>query len=93
MPDLSHHPHNRLLLALPPRILKRLLPELESLNCPRELVLMEADSSLDYIFFPESGVISVLAVYTDGNLYGRPSHSGCENFLCETHRTDTWGCN
>ena len=86
MPDLSHHPHNRLLHALPPRILKRLLPELESLNCPRELVLMEADSSLDYIFFPESGVISVLAVYTDGNMIematiGREGCTGVQAIL------------
>ena len=86
MPNLSHHPHNRLLHALPPRILKRLLPELESLNCPRELVLMEADSSLDYIFFPESGVISVLAVYTDGNMIematiGREGCTGVQAIL------------
>jgi hypothetical protein len=35
----------------------------ELISCPRELVLMDANSSLDYIFFPETGVISVLAVY------------------------------
>ena len=29
---------------------------------------MDADSSLDHIFFPDSGVISVLAVYADGNV-------------------------
>jgi CRP-like cAMP-binding protein len=67
MSDASHQPLNRLLLALPPRNLKRLLPVLELINCPRELVLMDAESSLDYIFFPEAGVISVLAVYADGN--------------------------
>ena len=29
---------------------------------------MDADSSLDYVFFPDSGVVSVLAVYADGSI-------------------------
>ena len=58
----SNLPRNRLLLALPPRNLKRLMPELENIPCEREQVLMDADSSLDYVFFPNSGVISVVAV-------------------------------
>jgi CRP-like cAMP-binding protein len=29
---------------------------------------MDADSSLAHVFFPDSGVISVLAVYADGNI-------------------------
>ena len=64
----SDWPRNRLLLALPARNLKRLMPELEHIRCQRELVLMDADSSLDFVFFPDSGVISVLAVYADGNM-------------------------
>jgi CRP-like cAMP-binding protein len=68
MSDLSNWPRNRLLLALPPNILKRLMPELERIQCEREQVLMDADSSLDHVFFPDSGVISVLAVYSDGNV-------------------------
>jgi CRP-like cAMP-binding protein len=62
----SDRPRNRLLLALPARDLKRLAPELERVPCPREQVLMEVDSSLDHVFFPDSGVVSVLAVYADG---------------------------
>ena len=68
MNDLSYWPHNRLLLALPSRNLKRLMPELEHIRCPRALVLMKADSPLDYVYFPDSGVVSVLAVYADGNI-------------------------
>jgi CRP-like cAMP-binding protein len=59
-------PRNRLLLALPSRNLKQLLPELEPVRCRREQVLMDADSSLDHIFFLDSGVVSVMAVYSDG---------------------------
>jgi CRP-like cAMP-binding protein len=61
-------PRNRLLLALPPSDLKRLMPELEHIACHREQVLMDADSSLDHVFFPDSGVVSVVAVYADGRI-------------------------
>jgi CRP-like cAMP-binding protein len=59
---------NRLLLALPSSNLKQLLPELEQIRCQREQVLMDADSSLDHVFFPDSGVVSVVAVYADGSV-------------------------
>ena len=61
-------PRNRLLLALPPRNLKRLAPELEHIPCAREQTLVEAYSSLDHVFFPDSGVVSVMAVYADGSI-------------------------
>ena len=66
MSSLSDWPRNRLLLALPSRNLKQLLPELEHIRCQREQVLIDADSSLDNIFFPDNGVVSALAVYSDG---------------------------
>jgi CRP-like cAMP-binding protein len=66
MNDSSNWPRNRLLLALPTRNLKRLLPDLEYIRCQRAEVLMNADSSLDHLFFPDSGVVSVLAVYANG---------------------------
>lgn len=59
-------PRNRLLLALPPRNLRQLVPELEDVPCHPEQVLMDADGSLDYVFFPHEGVVSVMAVYSDG---------------------------
>jgi CRP-like cAMP-binding protein len=64
----SNWPLNRLLLALPSRQLKRLMPELEHFECQRGQVLMDADSSLDHIYFPDTGVISVVAVYEDGKI-------------------------
>ena len=44
------------------------MPELEQIRCEREQVLMDADSSLDHVFFPDSGVVSALAVYADGSI-------------------------
>ena len=64
----SQWPRNRLLLALPAGNLKRLMPDIEHIRCTREMVLLDADSSLDHIFFPDSGVVSVLAVYGDGSV-------------------------
>jgi CRP-like cAMP-binding protein len=59
-------PKNRLLLALPSSNLNQLMPELEQVGCQRDQVLMDADSPLDHVFFPDSGVVSVVAVYADG---------------------------
>jgi len=36
--------------------------------CERGQVLMDADSPLDHVFFPDSGVVSVVAVYADGSI-------------------------
>src|ERR1700690_1138770 len=82
----SNWPRNRLLLALPTRNLKRLMPELEQINCQRAQVLMNADSALDHVFFPDSGVISVVAVYADGSIIematvGREGCSGVQAFF------------
>ncbi len=60
-------PRNRLLLALPYRNLKRLLPHLTHIDCQDGQILMEAEGPLDHVYFPDGGVISVLAVYADGN--------------------------
>jgi CRP-like cAMP-binding protein len=64
----SNWPRNRLLLALPSSDLQRLTPELEQMRCERAQVLMDADSSLDHVFFPDSGVVSAVAVYADGSI-------------------------
>src|SRR6202045_2449981 len=68
MSALSNWPRNRLLLARPSSNLKQLLPELEHIACQREQILVDADSSLDHVFFPDSGVVSVVAVYADGSI-------------------------
>ena len=64
----STWPRNRLLLALPARSLKQLIPDLKHIECKREQVLLDADSSLDHVYFPDSGVMSVVAVYPNGSL-------------------------
>jgi CRP-like cAMP-binding protein len=64
----SDWPRNRLLLALPSANLSLLMPELERIRCDRAQILMDADSPLDHVFFPDSGVVSVVALYADGSI-------------------------
>ena len=68
MNALSDWPRNRLLLSLPSSNLDRLMPELEHIHCARAQILMDADSPLDHVFFPDTGVVSVVAVYADGSI-------------------------
>src|SRR5262245_16860625 len=67
MLDSLHTPRNRLFLALPPSQLNRLRPSLDYVACARDQVLIDADEALDHVYFPESGVVSLSAVYNDGN--------------------------
>jgi CRP-like cAMP-binding protein len=78
VPNLTR---NRLLLALPSSNLKQLMPQLERIRCEREQVLMDADSSLDHLFFPDSGVVSAVAVYSDGRIIETVTigREGCTN--------------
>ena len=68
MNAVSSWPRNRLLLALSSSNLKRLRPELEHVRCESAHVLMDADSVLDQVYFPDSGVVSIVAVYADGSV-------------------------
>jgi len=74
--------HNRLLLALPQRHLKKISPDLEHVRCESEEILLDADSSLDRIYFPNSGVISIVAVYADGSIIEMATigREGCTGF-------------
>jgi CRP-like cAMP-binding protein len=83
-------PCNRLLRALPSENLERLIPELEAIECRSEQILMDADSPIDAVYFPESGVVSVVAVYADGTIMematiGREGCTGVQAFFGVTH--------
>jgi CRP-like cAMP-binding protein len=59
------------------------MPELDRVSCQRGEVLIDADSTLDHVFFPDSGVISVVAVYANGDIIematiGREGCSGVQ---------------
>jgi CRP-like cAMP-binding protein len=82
----AYPPSNRLLLSLPTRNLKQLAPKLEFIRCERDEILLDVDASLDHVFFPHSGVISVVALYADGNVIematiGREGFAGVQAFF------------
>ena len=59
---------NRLLRALPMAEWERLRVALELVRCERADVLVDAESALEHVYFPNSGVISIVAVYPDGSI-------------------------
>jgi CRP-like cAMP-binding protein len=44
------------------------MPTLERIRCQRAQILVDADSPLEHVYFPDSGVVSVVAVYADGSI-------------------------
>jgi CRP-like cAMP-binding protein len=57
---------NRILARLPSVQWKRLESELESVEMPRRTSLYEPNRPFDYVYFPETGVASILTVLRDG---------------------------
>ena len=57
---------NRLLRALPPDDLRRLLPELEPVSHHLKEVLIEANRPFRFVYFPVSGVYSVVTTMESG---------------------------
>ncbi len=62
------------------------MPDLEHIRCQRGQILMDADGPLDNVFFPDSGVVSVVAVYADGSVIematiGREGCTGLQAFF------------
>lgn len=58
---------NRLLAALPDADLKRWLPELELIELPLGKVLYESGGIEKYVYFPTSGIVSLLYVMKNGD--------------------------
>ena len=77
---------NRILLALPASNLKKLLSDLEPLPIQRGQILVDADAALDSVYFPDSGVLSVVSLYENGDTIematiGREGSTGFQSFF------------
>jgi len=59
---------NRLLAALPSEVKARLLPNLERVSLPFKEVLYESRELIEYVYFPNHGVVSLLTIVEDGTL-------------------------
>ena len=58
---------NRILLALPKAVLKKLSPDLEVITLPMNRVLFEAGERVDWAYFLNSGMASLIAVNSNGS--------------------------
>jgi CRP-like cAMP-binding protein len=73
---------NRLLLALPTSDLVSLGPDLEQVPCQRGEILIDVDGPIHHVFFPDTGIISVVAVYGNGDIVEMATigREGCTGF-------------
>ena len=63
----SHNPkQNQLLATLPAADYERLLPHLELVTLPLGLVVFESGSKLRHLYFPASGIVSLLYAMENG---------------------------
>jgi CRP-like cAMP-binding protein len=58
--------NNALLGALPRAQFDRLAPYLRTIELPRGLIVFEAGDEIDQVYFPQSGMLSLLAVMRNG---------------------------
>jgi CRP-like cAMP-binding protein len=62
------HRENRLLTTLPADVLTLLESSLAEIAAPQGTVLFEPGDPIDHVYFPQSGMISLLIVTRDGDL-------------------------
>jgi len=66
MPTRRTPKQNHLLAALPAAELARLAPHLERVPLPLAAVIYESGAELGHVYFPASGIVSLLYVMNDG---------------------------
>src|SRR3984893_7544256 len=58
--------HNKILLALPAREYSAVLEKLEFVSLATHTILHEAEETINFAYFPNEGLASVLSVMSDG---------------------------
>ena len=58
---------NFILAALPESDFERLLPDLELIELPLGWVISESGDHIDYVYFPVSGIVSLIYDLEDGS--------------------------
>ena len=57
---------NKLLSALPTQEYERLLPYMEAVSLNFQQIIYAPNQSIDYVYFPNSGIISLVNITEDG---------------------------
>ena len=76
------HAGNRLLAALPPDVMVRLNDDLHLVSLANGTVLFEPGDPVEQVYFPQSGLISLMVITRDGDaiatgIIGARARSGC----------------
>jgi CRP-like cAMP-binding protein len=77
---------NQLLAALPDEEYQRILPHLEVVDLPLKKTLYHPGDKIDYVYFPNQGIISLVTILEDGasievGIIGNEGVLGVEVFL------------
>jgi CRP-like cAMP-binding protein len=86
-PSPTLHPRRNILLgSLPPDQYARLEPDLEHVILPRPTELDAPDTEIEFVYFPTSGIASLVAIGVDGEavdttMVGREGMTGLPVFL------------
>jgi CRP-like cAMP-binding protein len=59
---------NKLLAVLPKEEYERLLPHLETVTLPVKRILYQLNEPIEYVYFPNSGVVSLVNIMEDGGV-------------------------
>ena len=65
-PSTTNHFKNQLLRALPPEDFEQLTPHLEKLDLPLGKTLSRSNEPIEYLYFPDDAMISVVAMTAEG---------------------------
>jgi len=65
---MAESPSNQLLASLPAPDLDLLLPQLRFVDLPQETILFEAGDTISRIFFPHSGIVSLVVELGSGEM-------------------------
>src|SRR5262249_48700747 len=82
--SLTRATGNRLLAALPEAAFALLEPDLRQVSLPHGAVCYEAGSPIDQVYFPQTGMISLLVSTSDGDVVETSSvgHDGAVGLQC-----------
>ena len=91
----SHSTENQILAALDKTDYEQLFSALEGVSLVQGKVVYEANSPIDYVYFPGTAVFSMLATMEDGDTVevgpvGREGLVGLRVFLVGEHKPCKW---
>src|SRR5688500_16291914 len=87
----SAEPANMILKGMPAELYKILAPSLKSVMLTKEQFLYQEDDRLDFVYFPETAIVSEFKILEDGRMVeiavtGREGAVGLSSMFSDSHR-------